>query len=86
MSRTLSQQQAALDGENFLIVFFRALKAIKLHEDNNELVQQALAHLDAVASGILANGELTILILDGGFYIQGRRFRYHRKTGRNVRE
>lgn len=73
-------------GERFIVVLFRTIRAIRLHDDNNELVGQCLSQLTKAASEILAESEFTVLILDGGYYVQGRRFRYHKRTGRIVQE
>lgn len=86
MSGFSPPQKAELKEEKFLVVFFRTLQAIRLYEDNNELVRQCVSQLKAMAPGILVEGEFTILILDGGYHVQGRRFRYHRKTGKIVQE
>ena len=77
-------QLAEINEERFLILLFRTIQSIKLHEDGNELVREAVTQLMNAASEILAEGEFTMLILDGGYYVQGRRFRYHRKTGKVI--
>jgi HD-GYP domain-containing protein (c-di-GMP phosphodiesterase class II) len=79
-------RNAGLKGERFLVLLFRTIQAIKLYDDKNELVKQALSQLLNCASEILVESEFTVLILDGGYYLQGKRFRYHRKTGRIVQD
>jgi HD-GYP domain-containing protein (c-di-GMP phosphodiesterase class II) len=84
MSDHLSPQLIEIQGEKFLVLLFRTIQAIKLYDDGNELVKEALFRLINAASEILAESEFTMLILDGGYYVQGRRFRYHRRTGKII--
>lgn len=86
IDRDHPQKTEMLKGENFLVLLFRTIQAIKLYDDKNELVKQTVSHLISSASEVLVESEFTILILDGGFYAQGRKFRYHRKTGKIIRE
>lgn len=84
MSDQASPQLTEINGERFLILLFRTIQAIKLYEDGNELVREAVSQLMKAASETLVESEFTMLILDGGYYVQGRRFRYHRKTGKII--
>jgi len=84
MSDKTSPQSVEMKEEKFLVLLFRTIQAIKLHEDGNELVREAVTHLMSAAFEILAESEFSILIMDGGYYVQGRRFRYHRKTGKLI--
>ena len=86
MSDQARSQKVEIKGEKFLVLLFRTIQAIKLYEDENELVKQSVSQLINAASEILVESEFTILILDGGYYIQGRRFRYQRKTGKIIQD
>jgi HD-GYP domain-containing protein (c-di-GMP phosphodiesterase class II) len=84
MNDRASTQLVEINGERFLVLLFRTIQAIKLYDDGNELVREAVTHLMNAASEILVESEFTMLILDGGYYVQGKRFRYHRKTGKII--
>ncbi len=86
MSDWENSQTAEVKGEQFLVLLFRTIQAIKLYDDKNELVKQAVSQLLNAASEALVDGELTILILEHGYFVQGRRFRYHKKTGKIVQD
>jgi HD-GYP domain-containing protein (c-di-GMP phosphodiesterase class II) len=86
MSNQARSQKVEIRGEKFLVLLFRSIQAIRLYEDNNELVKQAVSRLVNAASEILVDSEFSILILEGGYYVQGRRFRYRRKTGKIIQD
>lgn len=77
-------QRSEAAEEEFIVYFFRSFQMIKLYEDNNKLVQRSFVQLRERAGNVLTEADLTVVILEGSYYIQGRRFRY-RRVGRFVR-
>jgi HD-GYP domain-containing protein (c-di-GMP phosphodiesterase class II) len=85
MSHASQSEQDRFAEERFLILFFRMVQVLRLHDDNNDLVKVCLSALNKTASAVLTERELSVVILEGGYYVQGRRVHYHRKTGQFIR-
>lgn len=64
--------------ENLFLALYRVIQAIKIHQDNNQLVKSCLRQFRETISHKTMEGDLTILISEDRFYIQGERL-HHRK-------
>lgn len=77
-SKTSTQKpkESVTWAESFFLAFYRMVKVVKIHKDNNRLVIRFLKDFKQVVSKIDIDDDLTILISDEHFYIRGERLQY----------
>lgn len=62
--------------ETLFLGLYRMIQTVKIHKDNNQLVKSCLAKFKQIISRADMEEDLSILISDGQFYIQGEKVRY----------
>lgn len=76
-----SRERQILSGERFLRTFFRLIQAVKLHQDNSQLLTECVRDfVDAIAQQCTDEVHLTIQITPGRIFLQGEKFLYRRGT------
>mgnify|MGYP000878474547 CR=1 FL=1 len=67
-----------LSGTQLLRALYHLFNAVRLHQDNNQLIKDCLTQFNDVISEISADEDITIRIWRGRFHIQGERLLYRR--------
>jgi HD-GYP domain-containing protein (c-di-GMP phosphodiesterase class II) len=67
-----------LSGTQLIRAFYHLVNAVRLHQDNNQLIKDCVAKFNSVISEISADDDITIQIWRGRFHIQGERLLYRR--------
>jgi HD-GYP domain-containing protein (c-di-GMP phosphodiesterase class II) len=65
--------------ESFFVALHRTIQTLRIHQDNNELVQRCLTRFKQIVSKLDTEDDLTLLIYEGRFYIQGEKVQYHKQ-------
>jgi HD-GYP domain-containing protein (c-di-GMP phosphodiesterase class II) len=65
--------------ESFFVALHRTIQTLRIHQDNNELVQRCLTRFKQIVSKLEMEDDLTLLIYEGRFYIQGEKVQYHKQ-------
>jgi HD-GYP domain-containing protein (c-di-GMP phosphodiesterase class II) len=82
-----SPNRRILWGERFLRALQRLLQAVRIHQDNNQLISQSLSELtQAVAQLCVEGGDVELVVGRGRFYLQGERLMYRRENIHLVHE
>lgn len=74
------QKTPSLSGEKFIKTLSHLIHSVKIHQDNNQLIKDALAELRGSLAELAPDGDLTLQIWRGRFHIQGERVVYRRET------
>ncbi len=64
--------------EMFVLGLYRLIQAIRIHKDNNGVVKEVVGKFRHLISKIDFEDDLTVLILEGRFYIRGERLQYRK--------
>lgn len=64
--------------EDFLTAFLRVLQAVRLYEDDREVVVEATRRFVEAAGRLLSEGEIPCLVSEGYLYVQGERVRFRK--------
>jgi len=84
---TSAQEEDILRNENLFRGLHRLLQAVRLHLDNNELVQQCLNDFISVVTTMAAQSDsLKIQLSRGRFYLNGEKLFYKRRSAYVVRK
>jgi HD-GYP domain-containing protein (c-di-GMP phosphodiesterase class II) len=67
-------------GGSLIRTLHQVIKAIKIHQDNNQLVRENVAELHRLVSEMSEQQDLQIQIWRGRFYIQGEKLLYRKET------
>jgi HD-GYP domain-containing protein (c-di-GMP phosphodiesterase class II) len=78
MSQLTEKEDLIVWKEKLLLAIFRMVQAVKLYQDNNQLIQKGLSDLSQAADILLEDGPLPIMIKRGRLYIQGEILPYRR--------
>lgn len=70
--------------ETLFLGLYRMIQTVKIHKDNNQLVKSCLANFKQIVSRVGEEQDLTILISEGQFYIQGEKVRYRKNLVRLI--
>ena len=82
-----SQNQLMLLAERFLASFYKLVRAVGIHQDNNQLVIDCVKNfVDAVIKGCIDEDYLEIEISRGRFFLQNEKFTYRRETANIIDE
>ncbi len=73
-----SQKSASWE-ESLLVALYRTIQTLKIHQDNNQLVRVCLTQFKQIVSKMEMEDDLTLLIYEGRFYIQGEKIQYHKQ-------
>lgn len=63
---------------------FRMVQAIRIHQDNNQLVKRCLAAFQKTISSMDLQADITIQISEGRFFIQGEKIQYRKELVRLI--
>lgn len=75
-----AQKTPSLSGEKFIKTLSHLIHSVKIHQDNNQLIKDALTELRSSLAELAPDDVLTIQIWRGRFHIQGERVVYRRET------
>jgi HD-GYP domain-containing protein (c-di-GMP phosphodiesterase class II)/stress-induced morphogen len=79
--KTSGLNEHMLLGESLFTAFFRMVQAVRIHQDNNQLViQSASDFIHAINRFGGDESHLTIQIISGRFYLQQEKLLYRRET------
>lgn len=67
-------------GGSLIRTFHQLIKAVKIHQDNNQLVIESVAELHRLVSEMSEQQDLQIQIWRGRFFIQGEKILYRKET------
>jgi len=70
--------------ENFVLSLYRLIQAIRIHNDNNELVKEALRQFKQLISRVDSEDDVKVLISEGRFYIRGEKLPYRKDLVRVI--
>jgi HD-GYP domain-containing protein (c-di-GMP phosphodiesterase class II) len=73
MNAVKNSQKSSPWEETFILVFYRLLQAVRIHEDNNDLVKGCLLRFKQTLAQLDMEDDITIFVLEERFYIQGER-------------
>ena len=65
--------------ESFFLALYRTIQTLRIHQDNNQLVQVCLKRFKQVLSKMEMEDDLTLLIHEGRFYVQGEKVQYRKQ-------
>ena len=71
-------QMSASWEESLFLALYRTIQTLRIHQDNNQLVRICLTRFKQVVSQMEMDGDLTLLIYEGRFYVQGEKVQYHK--------
>lgn len=63
---------------------YRLIQAVRIHQDNNQLVKVCVDRFTETISGLNLEGELKLWISEGRFFVQGERFQYRKELVRII--
>ncbi|MFQ5917715.1 MAG: HD-GYP domain-containing protein, partial [Candidatus Binatia bacterium] len=72
--------------ETFFLVMYRLIQTIRIHKDNNDLVKASLSHFKQTICKLDTENDLTILISEGRFYIQGEKLQFRQHLVRLIND
>jgi len=79
MSPTQKHLKSPTREETMFVVLYRMIQTIRIHKDDNQLVRVCLTQLKETISKINLEDDLTILISEERFYIQGEKLQYRKQ-------
>ena len=65
--------------ESLFLALYRTIQTLRIHQDNNQLVQVCLKRFKQVLSKMEMEDDLTLLIHEGRFYVQGEKVQYRKQ-------
>jgi HD-GYP domain-containing protein (c-di-GMP phosphodiesterase class II) len=65
--------------ENLFLALHRMIQAVRLHKDNNELVQVSLKRFKEALSAREFEDDLAVLIYNGRFFIEGEKIKFRKE-------
>ena len=71
-------QESASWEESLFLALYRTIQTLRIHQDNNRLVRICLTRFKQIVSKMEMDDDITLLIYEGRFYIQGEKVQYHR--------
>lgn len=83
---TDKQTHLTVMGEKFIIAFHRVIHTIKIHSDNNQLLQESVLRFKNVLSDMAGTGEFEVQIWRARIYFQGEKLLYRRKSLQLINE
>ncbi len=72
-------QKSASWEESLFLALYRTIQTLRIHQDNNQLVRICLSRFKQIVSQMEMDDDLTLLIYEGRFYVQGEKVQYHRQ-------
>jgi HD-GYP domain-containing protein (c-di-GMP phosphodiesterase class II) len=72
-------QKSASWEESLFVALHRTIQTLRIHQDNNRLVQRCLTRFKEIVSKVEMDDDLTLLIHEGRFYLQGEKVQYHKQ-------
>ena len=63
---------------------YRLIQAVRIHQDNNQLVKVCVDRFTETVSRLNLEGELKLWISEGRFFVQGERFQYRKELVRII--
>jgi HD-GYP domain-containing protein (c-di-GMP phosphodiesterase class II) len=79
---TISEQL----GCRLIKAFYYIINAVRIHQDNNQLIKECATQLNAVAHELSCKGDIPILIWRGRFHVQGEKLLYRRENFHIINE
>ena len=79
MSVSQRPMEASTWEEDLFLALHRMIHAVRLHKDNNELVQASLKQFKTVLSVRESEGDLAVLISGGRFFVEGERIKFRKE-------
>lgn len=77
-----ADEEGARRVEEFLLAFLRALQAVRLYEDDRQVVLESTRRFVEAAGWLLPEGEIPCLVSEGYLYVQGERVRFRKELVR----
>ena len=71
-------QKSASWEESLFLALYRTIQTLRIHQDNNQLVQICLTRFKQIISKMDTDDDLTLLIYEGRFYVQGEKVQYQK--------
>jgi HD-GYP domain-containing protein (c-di-GMP phosphodiesterase class II) len=72
-------QELASWEESLFVALYRTIQTLRIHQDNNQLVRICLTRFKQIVSNMEMDDDLTLLIYEGRFYVQGEKVQYHKQ-------
>ncbi|UCB47854.1 MAG: HD domain-containing protein [Deltaproteobacteria bacterium] len=72
-------QESASWEESLFLALYRTVQTLRIHQDNNQLVRICLTRFKQIVSKMDMEDDLTLLIYEGRFYVQGEKVQYHKQ-------
>jgi hypothetical protein len=63
---------------------FRMIQAIRIHQDNNQLVKLCLSAFQETIARLNLQEDITVQISEGRFYVQGEKIQYRKELMRLI--
>ena len=79
MSTSQRRMNASTWEEDLFLALHRMIHAVRMHKDNNELVQTSLKQFKRVLSAKEFESELAVLIFEERFFIDGEKIKFRRE-------
>lgn len=80
------QTSLTLSGEKFIIAFHRVINTIKIHQDNNRLLQESVHRFKNILSDMAGSGEFEVQVWRARIYLQGEKLLYRRNAVQLINE
>jgi HD-GYP domain-containing protein (c-di-GMP phosphodiesterase class II) len=77
-------QKSASWEESLFVALHRTIQTLRIHQDNNQLVRRCLTQFKQIVSKMEMDDDLTLLIYEGRFYVQGEKVQYHKQLVRLI--
>ena len=72
--------------ERLFVALYRLIQSIRIHQDNNQMVQLCVAEFKKAISNMSLGDDLKIVISEEQFYIQGEKLRYRKQLVRLIHD
>ena len=67
-------------GGNLIKAFYHIVSSIKIHQNNNQVIQESVINFNRIIADLSKGNDLSIQAWRGRFYIQGEKLLYQRET------
>lgn len=84
----MTDQQIPLTqmGEKFIIAFHRVIHTVRIHQDNNQLLQESVSRFKKILSDMAGTGEFEVQVWRARIFLQGEKLLYRRKSFQLINE
>jgi HD-GYP domain-containing protein (c-di-GMP phosphodiesterase class II) len=65
--------------ESLFVALHRTIQTLRIHQDNNQLVHRCLTRFKQIVAKLEMEDDLTLLIYEGRFYVQGEKVQYRKQ-------